>query len=282
MYKKSKKIDKKYMIIIVLVLFTFFVGISINIVKTDRNLTFPEKIIKDSILFVNKVINMPIDFIGNKFNEIKNKNNLYEKYIELKKQEEKINSINSLNDELSKEIKELKKLLELNTNLSEYTYLNASVINRNLDFFSNTLTIDKGENNKIEKGMAVVTNEGLIGKISSTSNFTSTIKLLTSDDINNKISVKIKNNDQYIYGLLTGYSDGYLIVEGIDNNISSIEKNSVVTTTGLGGVFPSGIIVGKVIDSKKDNFDLATTLLVKSDVNFNDINYVTILKRPES
>ena len=174
----------------------------------------------------------------------------------------------------------MKDLLNLNSTLVENSYLNASVINRNLDFFSNTLTIDKGENNGVEIGLAVVTGKGLIGRVINTSYFNSTVKLLTSDDINNKISVKIKNGDNYIYGILSGYKDGYLIIEGIDTN-KEIIKDSIVTTTGLGGIFPSGIYVGKVSSITKDNFDLSTTVLVKSDVDFDDINFVTILKRIE-
>ena len=194
------------------------------------------------------------------------------------KDREKIERLKALNDELERENNEMKDLLELNKSLSENSYLNASVINRNLDYFSNTLTINKGENNGVKIGMAVVTSKGLIGKIVSTSNFNSTVNLLTSNDINNKISVKIKNDDKYIYGLLSGFNDGCLIIEGIDTN-EEIIKDSVVTTTGLGGIFPSGIYVGKIDSITKDNFDLSTTVLVKSDVDFDDISFVTILKR---
>ena len=73
---------------------------------------------------------------------------------------------------------------------------------------------------------------------------------------------------------------GYSEVYGIDTNEEIIDE-SIVTTTGLGGVFPSGILVGKVVGVTKDNFDLATTVLVKSEIDFNDINFVTVLKRVE-
>ena len=278
MYKKRKKLEKKYVVLIVILIVVVFIGFAVKIVNTERNLTFFEKIIKDSVLFVNKIVYAPISFMSDKIDEIKDKNNLYEKYQELEKDREKIERLKALNDELERENNEMKDLLELNKSLSENSYLNASVINRNLDYFSNTLTINKGENNGVKIGMAVVTSKGLIGKIVSTSNFNSTVNLLTSNDINNKISVKIKNDDKYIYGLLSGFNDGCLIIEGIDTN-EEIIKDSVVTTTGLGGIFPSGIYVGKIDSITKDNFDLSTTVLVKSDVDFDDISFVTILKR---
>lgn len=278
MYRKRKKIEKKYAILIGILIIAIFVGFSVKIISTERNLTFAEKIIKDSVLFVNKIVYAPISFVSNKIDEIKDKNNLYEKYKKLKEEKDEIEKINALNEELLRENEQMKELLEINKSLVENSYLNANVINRNLNYFSNTLTIDKGENNNIEVGMAVVTSKGLIGKITSTSNFNSTVKLLTSNDINNKISVKINNNNKYIYGLLSGYKDGYLIIEGIDTN-DEIIIDSTVTTTGLGGIFPSGIYVGKVDSITKDNFDLATTVLVKSDVNFDDVSFVTVLKR---
>jgi len=280
MYKKRKKIEKKYIVLITILFLALFIGFAVNIVKTERNLSPFEKIIKDSVLFVNKIVYAPISFVSDKIEETKEKNNLYEKYKELENDKESIESLRSNNDELKKQLNEMKDLLNLNSTLVENSYLNASVINRNLDYFSNTLTIDKGENNGVEIGLAVVTSKGLIGKIISTSYFNSTVKLLTSDDINNKISVKIKNGNDYVYGILSGYKDGYLIIEGIDTN-KEIIKDSIVTTTGLGGIFPSGIYVGKVSSITKDNFDLSTTVLVKSDVDFDDINFVTILKRIE-
>ena len=67
-------------------------------------------------------------------------------------------------------------------------------------------------------------------------------------------------------------------MEGIADN-TEIKEGDMVLTTGMGDIFPSGILVGKVSKITKDNFDLARTVEVKSDVNFDDIRYVTILKR---
>ena len=53
----------------------------------------------------------------------------------------------------------------------------------------------------------------------------------------------------------------------------------MVTTTGMGDIFPSGILIGTVKRVSTDNFDLARTVEVEPYVDFDDINYVTILKR---
>jgi len=181
---------------------------------------------------------------------------------------------------LQKEITELKSILELNATLSEYTYINATAINRNIGYWYNNITIDKGSKNGIKKGDAVITSNGLIGKITSVSNFSSTVKLLTSDEISNKISVKINSNDEYLYGLLIGYDKEYNIykIEGITNS-DNIKEGDLVTTTGLTDYFPSGILIGKVSRLVKDEYDLNSIVEVTPTVNFEDINIVTVLNR---
>ena len=68
--------------------------------------------------------------------------------------------------------------------------------------------------------MVVINNKGLIGKVIKTTNFTSEIKLITTNDATTKISVGIDHNDNIIHGLLNGYDykNNLLIVEGITNN----------------------------------------------------------------
>ena len=67
---------------------------------------------------------------------------------------------------------------------------------------------------------------------------------------------------------------------GIVDNID-IPKDSLVVTTGYGNIFPSGIMVGYVDSVVTDNFDLSKIVRVKPQVDFNNISYVTIVKRDD-
>ncbi len=249
-------------------------------VNDSRSLTKVERVIKDTGLFINKVVFSPIKYLKIKKIEVKDKKEMYDKYLKLKKKEDNYQLLETKLEELEFQLKEMQKVLQLNNNLSKESYLNATVINRNLGVWYDTITIDKGSKNGVEANMPVINNKGLVGKIIKVSNFNSTVKLLTSDNINNKISVKIKTNGDYLFGLLVDYdlNNNVFIIEGIDEKIP-IEKNSLITTTGLGDYFPSGIIVGRVKKIRPDNFDLAKIIEAKSEVNFNNLNYVTILKR---
>ena len=279
---KRKKIEKKYIVLIILIFISLFLGFSSTLIKTDRKLNPLEKGIKDVSIFVIKLATKPSDFIKDKINDAKEKNNLYDKYKQLQKKVKETDLINAQKKELERELEEMKNMLDLNSALSESSYLNATVVNRNVGYWFNTLTIDKGEKNGVKEDMAVITSEGLIGKITKVTNYTSTVKLITSEDANNKTSIRIEVNGKYIYGLLTGYNrdTNTFTVEGISDN-SEIPSGSFVTTTGMGNVFPSGILVGKVKNISKDHFDLARTIEIESAVDFNNISYVTVLKRKD-
>ena len=168
----------------------------------------------------------------------------------------------------------------MNTILSDKVFLNATVVTRNVGYWYEEITIDKGKKNGIEKDMAVINSKGLIGKITKVSNYSSNVKLISNSNMNDKISVKIKVDDGYVYGLISKYdvkSNTYT-VEGISQNID-IPKGADVVTTGMGAAFPSGIEVGSVKKITTDNFDLSKVVEVKASVNFNDLDYVTVLKR---
>ena len=191
----KRKNNKLKYIIITIVSFAILLGISSHIIGDDKDLNFFEKAIKDTTTFVQKIFYAPVKFVKDKLEVFNEKKDLYEKYVKLKEKVEKTDLYYAQIEELQKEVTELKSTLELNSTLSEYTYVNATVVNRNIGYWYNNVVIDKGSKNGVKKGDAVITSSGLIGKITGVSNFSSTVKLLSSDEISNKISVKINNKE---------------------------------------------------------------------------------------
>lgn len=202
------------------------------------------------------------DFIIDKFKDKNNIKDIIGKELKIEKENE---------------LKDLKKILELNNSLSDFNVVNATVINRNSSTWIDKLTINKGKKDGVEVGDAVVVSEGLIGNIDSITNSTSIVKLITSNDLNNKVSVKIYNNDKYIYKVLEKEGNE-LIIRGIDNNIE-IEKELSIVTSGLSDKYPSGIVIGTIDKIDKDKYGLSQKIIVKSEVDFDNIRFVTILNR---
>ena len=278
MYRKNRKnLKTKYIIIAVLSI--ILIIISIMFVTDDRKLTVIEKSIRDGFLFVGDIALTPANFIRDKINEYSEKQDLYQKYIELKNKIDSYNSLLAEKEELEKDVEEMKQILDINNLLSEKKVMNGIVIGRSIDYWHDTITIDKGIHDGIEVGMPVVVNTGVVGKVASVSNFNSIVKLLTSDTIS-KISVKISDGENYVYGLLSSYdkSKNLYIIEGISHTIN-VESGALVTTTGLGDIFPSGLLIGNVTGIKADSYDLTRIIEVKPSVNFENFNIVMILKR---
>ena len=277
-YRKKHLKLKKVLFIAVLVI-CFIMGYIANIVMTNRNLSVPEKAIKDGVLTIQKVISYPFDFVINKIKISKEKAKIYNEYVEQQEQLSMYDQIITENKELKKQIQELQELLNIDTTLIGYETINASVISRDLSYWGDNLIIDKGQNDGIVPGMAVVVAKGLIGKVVQTTTYSSTVRLLTSD-IDDKISVKIQNGDNYAYGILTKYnnSSNTYSITSISQDVS-VPLNSIVTTTGMGDIYPAGIIVGYIYDVSRDNFDLYKIFEMKTFADFNNINYVKVLKR---
>lgn len=239
---------KTFVILIVIYIISFIA------IKTNINLFYPYYLIKDLIFY-------PVSAI----------------------EEEVVLSddlVNGINLEMKKELDELKKINDLASTLTDFKPVTALVVERNRMYWFNTITINKGKSSGIDLDMAVISNNGLIGRVNKVSNNTSEIKLITTSDINSKISVVIKTGDDVVYGILSGYENdtNQLLVTSTNKQIT-IDINSLVYTSGMGGVFPSGILIGSVSGMEDDKYEVSKIIKVTPASNFNDFRFVNILIR---
>jgi len=279
---KRRKNKAKYILIVITTIIMVILAIFSYTLKEDHQPTKFESLIKDSIVGFEKIITTPIKYVLDKINDYSELKDIQKKYKSLLNNVDRIDSLTAENIELRQQLSSIKEELNIEYTINDYSYLNSTVITRNTATWYNTITIDKGSYNGIEVGMAVVNSKGLIGKIISTTTFTSEVKLLTTTDTNSKISVSIVHDNKKIYGLIKNYNSkkNYLEVEGISNT-EKISSSDYVYTSGLGGVFPSGILIGKVKEITTDEYDLSKIIQVEPIVDFNNINYVAILKRKD-
>ncbi len=280
MNKKKKKIEFKYVVLIgVISAFVLIIFLAYTL-KTEKKLNTFELIVKDSFVEIQKVVYTPFNGLGNLIGDYTKLKNVLKENKILKANVDKYELIEAENAELKQEINRLKGELNIEHVLSDYDYLNATVISRNATSWYNVLTIDKGSNNGITEGMVVINSSGVIGKTTNVSTFSCDVRLITTTDTNNKISVTIISDGKKLTGVIDkyDYDSGYLEVEGISNT-DKVNVGDMVYTSGLGGVFPSGVLIGKVSEITTDVYDLAKIINVTPSASFEDINYVTVLKR---
>ncbi len=278
--RRDKKSRRIYIIVLVVIL---FVGGSLYTLLVNKKINYVSNFLKDGVVVIEKVLFRPFSSLTGTIGDFFSLKGVLEENKILKSNIDKVESLEAENIELKQEIFKLKEELNVDHVLSDYEYLNATVINRNTLYWYNNLTIDKGRHNGIKEGMVVMNSTGLIGKTVNVGEFSSDVKLITTNDTNNKISVAIVNNGNKLMGVINGYNydKGYLKVEGISNT-ETVSIGDIVYTSGLGGVFPSGILIGTVESITTDVFDLSKIINVKPSASFRDINYVTVLKRTGS
>ncbi|MDD7131645.1 MAG: rod shape-determining protein MreC [Firmicutes bacterium] len=278
--KKKNNIPKKYILVIIIILIIILLVIFSVTLKEDRKLNKVESLFKDGFTYIENIITYPFNYVSDNIKSYKKLKDVEKSNDVLETSIDRIDSIEAENIELRRQLDALKEELNINYTLSDYEYLNATVISRNVGYWYNKLTINKGSYNGVEKDMVVISSKGLIGRVVKTSTFTSDVRLITTSDTNNKISVHVSNGDNNLYGVINGYDykKSVLELEGISNT-KDVNVGDYVYTSGLGGIFPAGILIGTVTEITTDSYDLAKIMKVTPSVDFNDINYVSILKR---
>jgi len=176
-------------------------------------------------------------------------------------------------NEFIQENKRLKALLSLKEH--EHRYLTAAkVISRGYDKVLNTIILDKGGNSGIEKGMAVITTKGLVGKVHSVKNDFAEVLLLR--DSNFSVAVRLQNGRREGVVAGTGYDNCVLKYISPEENV---EKGEVIVTSGLDGIFPPGLPVGIVAKVKKEGVEFFQQIEIMPFQSDAKLEEVVILKQ---
>ena len=138
--------------------------------------------------------------------------------------------------------------------------------------FLRSVVLNKGSKNNIKLGMAVLDEDYLVGKVVEVNFFTSRVLLLS--DINSKIPVSISPGEVQAIMSGDGKQDGMLQYIK-DSDLKESEKEMIVTTSGAGGLFKSGILIGKIL--KEDIVSLASDLRVNLYKDFTQLKYVKVI-----
>lgn len=168
----------------------------------------------------------------------------------------------------------LSKLLEFKETLPPPT-LASRIIGRDPSFWFQTVIVDRGSSDGVEKGMPVVTIEGVVGQVLTTSpNYA---KVLLAIDPNSAIDVLVQRTRAR--GILKGNGDGTYQLHYVLKNMD-IQKEDRIETSELGGIFPKGLLAGTVSKVVKDRRGMFQQIEVEPAVDFNRLeDLIIILKK---
>lgn len=189
------------------------------------------------------------------------------------------------NEELQKQLEELQliksenEILRQYVNLAEgysgYTTVGAYIINKNISNLSDVFVINVGTNQGVTANMAVIAEEGLVGYVISATNNTSKVQPII--DAASSVSA------------LTSSSRTNVIVSGqVDSDkelkVSTLQVEDeliigdVIETSGLGGIYPKGITIGKIKEIIETKNVTEKYAILETKIDFKSLEYVLVIK----
>lgn len=275
-----KKQRNKRIVLIITVAIVVFSTISLVFSRTQGGL---ERMVSDSIAAIEYyVVKKPVEFVSNLFSEYNELKDVYKENKILKAKLSSYASVEVNTDVLSKEIDELKKMLNIEYLPTDYNVKTTSFV-RESDDWNNEITIDLGSLAGVSKDMVVISSKGMIGKVTSVTEVTARVQLLTAENPTSALPIQVINGDQNAYGLLNRYDIESKCFEiTLFSDVEKFEDNAKVITSGLGGKAPKGIYIGTVESSIVSEDGTSKTIRVKPAADFNDLSYVAVVFRSDS
>ncbi|MBH9967097.1 rod shape-determining protein MreC [[Bacillus] enclensis] len=270
-------LNKRLIILLVsIIVLVALIGFSL---RERDSISWPEQFVKDMVGFGQSIVSKPVNFTGDIIDNVKDIQHTYTENEKLKSRLDELVKLETQVRDLKQDNEELRDVLKKKEDLRSYDTIQATVIARNPDHWQELITIDKGEVNGIKSDMAVISAAGLIGKVKSVNEFSSTVELISTNNTKNRISTVIQGK-QDINGWIEGYDSDKkeILVKRIPNDLK-VEKGSKVITSGLGGVFPKGLVVGEVKEVKPDQYGLTQTAYVKPAADFYHLEHVMVIDR---
>lgn len=183
--------------------------------------------------------------------------------------------------EAYRQIEALKQIAGLELAMNDYELINGTVIYRPIEAFDNSLSINIGKNDGVKVDDAVISSKGLIGKVEEVFDDRSVVRLLTTESGNNKVTVKIQlSPSQTAEAILERYDVEHEAFEvRLVTTGYAITKGMSVVSSGLGGVFPSGLLVGYVKEVVELDNAVGMNIYVSPAADFKSFEYVAVVSR---
>jgi rod shape-determining protein MreC len=156
---------------------------------------------------------------------------------------------------------------------SSFSLQPAQVLSFDPNNVRDTILLDEGSNDGIKQGQVVLSEGFLVGKVTSV--YPTTCKISIISDPLSAIPATISSSSTT--GILKGRIGSGLILEQVPQS-EKVSAGDVVVTSGLGGDYPKGLIIGKVDEIQKISGSIFQSITVRPMINLNELERVMIIK----
>lgn len=178
-------------------------------------------------------------------------------------------------EDLSNENQRLKSLLELKEQ-SNYKVLAAQIIGRDASAWFDSSIINRGSLDGVKLNMPVVTNGGLVGRITAVSPLTAQVDLVTKDKsgLGGVIGELGSSN---ALGVISGTSKKDLLEMRYVPGSIEVMVGDIVYTTGQDGIFPPGLRIGEIIEVQSGSATVTHQIFVRPSAELDSMQEVAVL-----
>lgn len=264
-----------FSLIVVIVVLGIIVGV-INAVGNET--TVVENVTGVILTPVQKAFTYSANGVKNFFGYFSNVGKLKEENKKLSEENEELNNRLKQSESIQKENDELRRLIGLKDGNPELDLEAAEVIARDPSNWYNTVTVNKGTADGIAINQPVISKgKSLIGRVVDVGS--TWAKVITVIDPEHGAGAEILRSGNF--GIVEG--DGALAADG-NCRLSLISKNSdiiagdTIATSGLGGIYPKGLIIGTILEIQPDIQGISQYAVVKPEADILDLHMVYIIK----
>lgn len=175
--------------------------------------------------------------------------------------------------EVTLENQRLKKLLDF-VEADPRKVLPALVVAEDASSWARTIVIDKGLRNGVKEGEPVVVAEGVVGRVIKVASNSARVLLVT--DASSSIAGLVERTRTR--GVVRGNGRELTLEFALRNDL--VEVEDMIITSGMGGVFPKGLVVGRVADVQRNEFGLFQQIKLTPVVDFSRLEEVLVLMDP--
>ena len=220
---------------------------------------------------IQQVINKSTSSASNFLSTIAKISQLAKENKALKKENEQLLSEKTQSIEIEKENEILREQLDFQKRAS-FKLLPAEVIAKEPTNIQESIIVNIGKDKGVEKGMPVISSGMLVGKVSEV-NFTSSHILLITNP-NSIINVMLQ--ESRANGLAKGELGYGLVMESIPQDVK-VNISDLVVTSGLGGNFPKGLLIGKVSEIISKQSEIFQSATLRPVLDFSKLELVFII-----
>ena len=178
--------------------------------------------------------------------------------------------------EVERENELLRQLLNYTRTNPQFAYQTALVVGRSVGIDPTNLVyfvyIDAGARDGLSRNMPVITDRGLVGRVTAVGSNSAQVLML----IDPASSVNVISQNSRATGVIRGNIDGTLLMERIPQN-DTINPGDIVLTSGLGGNFPSKLVVGQVTEVLRRDQDMFQRARIRPTVDFGKLETMLII-----